>query len=177
MTLLFIVALLLAWPTFGISLLLWFAILVFRGKQQADATARRHVTSEVIEPLFRGRFSDFYKALDIPHKFDADITDESAHQCGRHIMNYLSHNPSEAAIFVKGLKKWALKGSGNLCDPVEAAETESRYDAKEEIHLVSYRAIEALMKQNSLRCFNSVDLDALSQYISAIESRARLQAN
>jgi len=177
MPLLFIIALLLAWPTFGISLVAWFVVLFFRGKQQADATARRHVTSEVIEPLFRGRFSDFYRSLDIPHKSGTQVSEESAHQCGRHIMNYISHNPSEAATFIRGLKKWATKGSGTLCDPVEAAETESKYDAKEEIHLVSYRAIEALMTQNPLQCFSSVDLNAITQYISAIESRARLQPN
>lgn len=177
MGLLFILALLLAWPTFGLSLVAWFVLFALKGFKQAEASEQRKIVAEVIEPLFKGRFADFYDALDIPYLRNAERTQSKSHQCGRFIMNYLAHNPSEAAIFTRGLKRWAAKGSGQLCDPVEAAEFETRYDEKKEIHLVAYRAIEALMSQNNLPCFQGVDLGAVSQYTSAIESRERLQAS
>lgn len=173
----FILALLLAWPTFGLSLVAWFVLLFLKGAQQAKSSEQRKVVAEVIEPLFKGRFADFHDALDVPYEWNAERTQSKSHQCGRFIMNYLANNPSEAAIFTRGLKRWATKGSGQLCDPVEAAEFEVRYDEKKEIHLTAYRAIEALMSQNNLPCFQGVDLDAVSQYISAIESRERLHGN
>jgi hypothetical protein len=176
MGLLFILALILAWPTLGLSLVAWFVFLFLKGKKQAKASDQRKVIAEVIEPIFKGRFANFYDALDVPFDWDEGSQSKS-HQCGRFIMNYLANNPSEAAIFTRGLKRWATKGSGQLCDPVEAAEFEKRYDEKKEIHLTAYRAIEALMSQNNLPCFEGVDLDTVSQYISAIESRERLQGN
>ncbi len=177
MSLLFILALLLAWPTFGLSLVAWLLLLFLKGAKQAKASEQRKVVSEVIEPLFKGRFADFYDALDVPYRWDSERTQSQSHQCGRFIMNYLAHNPGEAAIFTRGLKRWATKGSGQLCDPVEAAEFETHYDEKKEIHLTAYRAIEALMSQNNLPCFQGIDLDAVSQYTSAIESRERLQGS
>lgn len=177
MGLLFIIALILAWPTFGLSLVAWFLLLFLNGVKEAKASKKRKVIAEVIEPLFGGRFSDFYDALDVPYEWNAERTQSKSHQCGRLIMNYLAHNPSEAALFTRGLKRWATKGSGQLCDPVDAAGYEMLYDEKKEIHLTAYRAIEALMSQNSLPCFQGVDLDAVSQYASAIESRERLRGS
>jgi hypothetical protein len=177
MGLLFILALLLAWPTLGLSLVAWFVLVFLKAAKRAKASAQREVIAEVIEPLFKGRFADFYDALDVPYRWDAERTQSESHQCGRFIMKYLAHNPSEAAIFTRGLKRLAAKGSGQLCDPVQAAEFETRYDEKREIHLTAYRAIEALMSQNNLPCFQGVDLDAVSQYTSAIESRERLQGS
>jgi len=175
LTLLFIIALVLAWPTFGLSLVAWFIILFFKGKSKAIASSQRHVTKDVIEPLFQERFAEFYMALDIPF-FPGEKSDlATSHQCGRFIMNYLAHNPVEAGIFLRGLKRWATKGSDQLCDPVEAAEYEVQYQDKQEVHLTAYRAIEALMKQNSLPCFRGVDLEVVEQFSNAIESRESLR--
>lgn len=158
MGLLFIVALVLAWPTFGLSILAWLVLAFFKSKAKVDAIDERENRKALIEPVFGGRFSEFFKALDIPILHGSHVSEADAHQCGRHIMTYLAHNPQEGALFLQGLKKWQTKGSHQLCDPVTAAKSERDYDAKAEIHLVSYRAVEALMaNNNNLRCFRSIN--------------------
>ncbi len=171
MGVLFIVALLLAWPTFGLSLIVWVVIAFFNIKKKEYNNNQRKVISEIISPLFKERYGEFYKSLDIPYVLFDYGPESDAIKCGRHIVNYISHNPEEAAQFIEGLKFWTLKGSSSLCDPIEAAKCEVGQNIKRHIHLVSYRAIEALMMHNNLPCFNSVDLPRLKQYIDAIEAR------
>jgi len=166
---LFVVALVLAWPTFGLSLVAWFVVAFLKGKSAAKASAQRHVKLAVIEPWFQERFAEFYMALDVPYSLDEEPDWETAHQCGRLIMNYLAHNPSEADIFYRGLLGWTRNdmGVGGLCDPAEAAECELLAE-KGEIHFISYHAIKALMKNNSLPCFRTVDLAAVEQLLNEI---------
>lgn len=167
---LFIVALILAWPTFGLSLVAWFVLAWFKARQKVAGINRREELKTVIEPLFQERFSDFFYALDMPTAFDEELTEQEAHQCGRHVMNYLAHNPSEAAIFMKGLEKWRTKGSPTLCDPVTAASDEKNLNAKGEIHLTSYRAVEAVMTNNAgLRCFSKISLPQVALNRSTLE--------
>lgn len=157
MEILFIVALLLAWPTFGLSIVAWFVLVFLKAKGNANRVERRDKVKEVIEPLFEGRFSNFFFALDIPIYDGEEMSEAEAHQCGRHIMNYIAHNPIETSEFIRGLQRWKTKGAPNLCDPITAAQDENRYNAKGEIHAVSYRAVEALMIKNKISCFKKVD--------------------
>lgn len=169
MGLLFILALVLAWPTFGLSILAWLVLAFFRSKKKIDAIAERDNRKVLIEPIFGGRFSEFFEALEMPILHGLRVDETDAHQCGRHIMNYLAHNPQEGALFLQGLKKWQTKGSHQLCDPVTAAESERDYDSKAEIHLVSYRAAEALMTNNNLRCFGSINFGKLVEQRMMLE--------
>lgn len=162
MALLFVIALVLAWPTFGLSIVAWFVLLFFKSKGNAEKINRREEVKSIIEPLFQEQFSDFFMALDMPLHHGCELTKDEAHQCGRHVMSYLSHNPSEAAIFMQGLKKWATKGSSQLCDPATAAGDEKNYNAKGEIHLTAYRAVEAIMtNNNSFKCFHKIELGSV----------------
>ena len=170
MGILFIAALVLAWPTFGLSLVGWFVLAWFKSRQKVAGINRREELKTVIEPIFQGRFSEFFYALDMPTISDEQLTEQEAHQCGRHIMNYLAHNPSETAIFMEGLQKWRTKGSPTLCDPVTAASDEKNLNAKGEIHLTSYRAVEAVMANNSgLRCFSKISLSLVALKRSSLE--------
>ncbi|OWQ98388.1 hypothetical protein [Sphingopyxis witflariensis] len=170
MAILFLVALLLAWPTFGISILLWLGLVFVQTKPKIEKIDRAKEVASVIHPLFTGRHADFYRALDVPLVFQPRDQQRDAVQAGQHIVNYLAYNPEEAAIFMQGLAKWKDKGSAGLCHPVAAAEFERDFEAKREIHLTSYRAIQALMANNpSLHCFRNVDFSKLSTEIAAIE--------
>lgn len=162
MGILFIIALLLAWPTFGLSIVAWVAILFINAKGHANKVERREKVKEAVEPLFEGRFAEFFLALDMPIYEWEELSEAEAHQCGRHIMNYIAHNPTETSEFIRGLQKWKTKGAPNLCDPITAAQDENRYNAKGEIHAVSYRAVEALMTNNSIPCFKKVDFDGIA---------------
>lgn len=169
MGILFVVALILAWPTFGLSLVAWFVLVWFNSRHKVAGINRREELKNVIEPLFMGRFADFFHALDMP-TLTEELTEQEAYQCGRHVMNYLAHNPSEAAIFMKGLEKWRTKGSPTLCDPVTAASDENNLNAKGEIHLTAYRAVEVLMTNNSdLRCFSKINLPLVALNRSTLE--------
>ena len=158
MEILFVVALLLAWPTLGLSIVAWIGLFFIKAKGNTNKLEKREKVKETIEPLFQGRFSDFFLALDMPIYECAEISDAEAHQCGRHIMNYIAHNPTETTLFINGLQKWKTKGDLNLCDPITAAKNEHNYDAKGDIHMVCYRAVEALMTNNKLKCFEKVDV-------------------
>lgn len=171
MAILFLVALVLAWPTFGLSILAWVALAFFKGKQKRGQIDQRHSRAALLEPLFNGRHAEFFNALDIPRVHGYEVSDDAAATCGRHIVTYIAHNPEEAAAFAQGLMKWQTKGDPRPADPVLAAESENQYGAKGDVHLVSYRAIEALMTNNkSLTCFRSLD------YGRVVEERMKLEA-
>lgn len=171
MGILFIIALLLAWPTFGLSIVAWLAILFIKAKGNASRVEKRERVKEVIEPMFGDRFAEFFFALDMPTFKWEEVSETEAHQCGRHIMNYIAHNPTETTEFMNGLKNWTTKGDPNLCDPVTAAKAENTYNAKGAIHAVSYRAVEAVMTNNRIKCFEKVDLAGVTA------ARAMLELN
>lgn len=83
----------------------------------------------------------------------------------------VSMTGAKDAIFVGGLKKWADEGSGRLCSPIEAATLENIHGDRTIIHLVSYRAIRAIIvnNNNKLRCFYHVDTEKLSGYLPTLE--------
>ncbi|MHC2364126.1 hypothetical protein [Rhizobium leguminosarum] len=159
----FIVALVFAWPTYGLSIIGWLVLVFFKSRNTVAKSVRRKEFVSVLEPMFNGRFADFYRALEVPLLDGFALTEKDAHQCGRHVMNYLAQNPEEAALFVSGLEKWRTKGTSMLSDPVTAAQSEKMYDDKGEIHLTAYRAIKAVMLNNSLKCFDAVNLAKLME--------------
>jgi hypothetical protein len=158
MAVLFVLALLLAWPTFGLSLVAWLILGFFKSKSKAIKADRRSSVLQAISPLFGERYAEFYEALNVPRLvFEAPSKDE-AYQCGRLIVSYIAHNPSETALLLEGLKLRTLHGNSNLWDPVDAVKCEAQHSAMGNIQLISYRAIETLMTQNNLPCFRYVSL-------------------
>ena len=70
-------------------------LMFLKAKGNVGKVDRREEIKNIIEPLFQKRFRDFFMALShISIVTGCDLTDEEAHQCGHHIMNYLAHNPS-----------------------------------------------------------------------------------
>ncbi|MDQ7962795.1 hypothetical protein RDI61_01845 [Pseudomonas plecoglossicida] len=176
MALLFVVALVLAWPTYGLSLVAWLAIMLLKSAAKIKRIKKSNEIEAILNPLFSDNFADFFRALDVPFMHGYANTDEECRQCGRHIMNYLCHNPEEAAIFVKGLKRWGTNGYEGFSDPVVAASAENEYDTKAEIHLTSYRAIDAIMTNNKgIKCFGKVDYGKLLEYKVQLELAGALK--
>lgn len=155
---LFIVAVLFAIPTYGVSLIAWFVLALLRAQGRAGRSDERENRKVYIEPLFTGRFAEFFRALDMPFIIGETIDHNDAHKCGRHIMNYIAHNSEEGAVFMRGLDKWRTKGDYSPCHPIVAANEERALNCKGEIHLVAYRAVEAIITNNpNLPCFRSID--------------------
>lgn len=117
MGILFVVALVLAWPTFGLSLLVWFVLMIFKGKSKADKAERREAVASMIEPLFQNQYGNFFLALDIPKLHGFEFSQADAHQCGRHIMNYFAQNPKEAAFFYQRVRQVEDQGQSGTLRP------------------------------------------------------------
>lgn len=130
------------------------------------------MTAELIEPLFREKFADFYLALLIPRLPAGKVTLQDAEQCGRYIVSEIARNSSDVYTLLRGLRKWEPVGSISLSNPVEVAEQEYRTGNRADIHFVAYRAIETLMSNGTPSCFADVDLAAIKEYLSAVEGRA-----
>ncbi len=172
MSILLIIALILAWPTYGLSLLAWLVLLHFSSKRKLKGIDRMRENQPLIDSLFRKQHAEFVRTLDLPYLSGLRLSEADANQCARHLINYLAHNPDEAALFIKGLEKWKPLNSTQLSDPVTAARSEKQYNAKGEIHLTSYRAIEALMTNNKgLKCFELIDLGKLMQERILLDTR------
>lgn len=170
MPLLLIVALILAWPTFGLSLVAWVALVALNAKKNQESIVRREEAKTVIEPLFREQFAEFFLALDLPTKFRQKLTDGEAHQCGRHLMNFIAHNPNETRSFMAALTQQANRNSSNSLDPVAAAKDTG-------LDLLCYRAVLALMTNNpNLGCFSKIDCGKVLEEASKIESSLKLQS-
>lgn len=159
MVLLFLLALLLAWPTFGLSLIAWFAWFYLRAKNETDKVTARQEIQPLLEAVFTNRHAEFFNALEIPIKpSTVGISPADAHQCGRHIMNYIGHNRDELQVFLEGLKRWA-KEDGQICHPADAALIERRLGGEGDVYRVSLRAVDAIVSRNpQLPCFKSIDL-------------------
>ncbi len=174
---LFILALVFVIPSFGLSLVAWFALAWFNARQKVAGIHRREEMKTVVEPLFGGQFAEFFLALDVPTMFE-EFTPEEARQCGRHIMNYVAHNPSETAMFMKGLERHRTRTGDKALDPVGAARDEYHRNAKAEIHLTSYRAIIAITTNNSsVGPFRKAHLAAVAMNVNALESLELIRAN
>jgi hypothetical protein len=161
MKLLFLLALLLAWPTYGISLIVWLTVHFISIEKKTDKIDAGRETAILLEPLFTNQQADFFNALEVPLKpAIGAVSHNDAHQCGRHIMNYIAHNPGELLAFVSGLKRWA-SDDGQMCHPVAAVHIERRL-GRGDVLAVSLRAIEAIVTHNpNLQCFQSIDLARL----------------
>lgn len=170
---LFILALILAWPTFGLSILFWIVLAVIQSKQRAKKMEAMKESRTILDPLFDERFDEFFLSLDLPLNNSATIAKEEAGKCGRHIVNFIAHNSEETELFIRGLKRWKggarARTDSTLCDPVQAARTESLLE-KAEVHLSAYRAMEAISLNNrNLSSFQKINIPLLRERIAVIE--------
>lgn len=166
---LFILALILAWPTFGLSILIWLFLLFLKAKDKTRKIDIMREKRTVLDPLFRERFDEFFLSLDLPLASGATISKEEASHCGRHIVNFIAYNHEETELLIKGLKRWEDGTGSALCDPIRAAQIESLLQ-KAEVHLVAYRAMEAISINNrNLRSFQKISLPVLRERMAVIE--------
>lgn len=171
MTLLFLLAILLAIPTYGLSLLAWIAwsFLAARNKAKERINGLEHMraTRSVVEPLVGGTWSEFYQALDIPKRHGDERNDARDSQCGQHILNFISHNPDATQAFMEALKLHRLKGSASLPTAIEAIRFERGWQGGP-MHNLCYLAIVTLTKQNSLPCFDNVEVTSVMKKMRQI---------
>lgn len=161
MTLLFLLALLLAIPTYGLSLLAWLVwfFLAARNNAKDKITGLDHMraTRSVVEPLVGGTRSDFYQALGIPKISKGTSSESRDSQCGQHILNFISHNPDLTQAFMDALKLHRLKGSASLPTAIDSIKFERSWQGGP-MHHICYFAIATLTSQNNLPCFDDVDI-------------------
>lgn len=177
MGLLLVVALVLAWPTFGLSLVAWCLLVWFSAA--AKAANKKHIDQRraVMDLAVRGRDAEFFLALDMPLKRRAELTPAEAEQCGRHVLNYVAHNSEETALLMRGVEKHSLRNGGAPFDAIAAAANETWATVKAEMHLVAYRGIVAVSTNNpNLQCFSKIEITTLRHRIRDIESTLRKYA-
>lgn len=171
-------AVFLAWPTVGLSLLAWFGWLVWlRVRADRDAKTRKAISGK-LKVLMDGHHIEYAGGLMLPYTEGVAYEARTAAQLeamGRIIQRFLVQNPKEADKFIAAVE--AQCGcDGDLCvsPPTEALMYED--DREPLVQLVSYRAVEALMTHNSLPCFQTVDLAAVSEHVTEIEQRLKDRA-
>lgn len=166
MTILFILAILLAIPTSGLSILAWIVwfFLAARNKAKDRVSGINHMraTRSVVEPLVGGDTAEFYQSLDIPKAYAETRSKPHDSQCGQHILNFISHNPDLTQAFMEALKLHRLKGSASLPTAIEAIEFERGWQGGP-IHHICYFAIATLTSQNRLPCFDDVDIASMRE--------------
>jgi hypothetical protein len=164
---LFILALLLAWPTFGLSLVAW---VIYKAMSGSSKISNRHRNVEVIEPFFDGRFDHFFGALEVPTLSGNPVPAADAHQAGRLIMNYVAHNQDEFRTFLNGVKFWTVPWGNRPPSAIAAVHSENVMETVATVRAASYRGIETLMMSNpELRCFRDVDLAGVSRKRAVLE--------
>lgn len=177
MGMLFVAALILAWPTFGLSIVAWIVFNFYHVKKRVDQNEKAKTSglAVVISKVFDGEHEKFFRSLDIPLLTGYEITEEDAHQAGRLIMNYLIQNPDDGIGFLEGVAAWTVQDGSGDTDYIEAAlaaKSERDYNMKANVHLFAYRAVETLMVNNkNLKCFRSVNLAKVMEFRSIIEMK------
>jgi hypothetical protein len=169
MGLLFLIALFLAWPTYGLSLLAWLGYAFLKARADAQKSLKRQERMPLWELLFPNGYARFFDELDVPAFNDYELQRHDREKCGRHIVNYLAQNDSEGLLFLQGLSRWR-QADGVYADPIAAIAAERSLKGKGNVHLVAFRAIEAIMMNNpKLACFNMVDLTEVSHRVRMME--------
>jgi hypothetical protein len=167
MTLLFLLAVLLAIPTFGLSILAWIVwfFLVAQNNAKDKITGLDHMraTRSVIKPLVGGTTADLYQALNVPNALIDTGSEARDAQCGQHILNFISHNPDLVQAFMEALKLQQVKGSVSLPTAIDTIELERSWDDGGPMHFLCYFSIGTLTAQNSLPCFDNVDTASMTR--------------
>lgn len=174
MLILFLLAVLLAIPTSGLSIIAWVVWFVIAARNKAKERVAGldgiRATRSVMEPLVGGSWADFYRALDIPkvaHKPGNAAYDE---RCGQHILNFISHNHHVTEAFMNALKLHRMKGNPALPTAIEALGYEREWQGGP-MHHICYLAVTTLTSQNSLHCFDDVDMIAVRREMLKIADR------
>lgn len=171
----FILALVLAIPTYGISILIWIVWLFVKGyftakARIASADQRQFVRHVMIEPLLGGYSEiEFFDALDIPLT-SYYISDEDKEMCIHHILNFISNNKEIAGVFIQGSKRYLYpdKSEG---DAYLAATAERESSNLGFVHYAVYVAILSLCSNNHLPCFDGIDLVSVAARVKLIGNK------
>lgn len=171
-----VIALVLTLPTFGLSLLVWIASFFLLSKAKQRANEARHKKREILN----GYISDpgvFMRDLHFPRW--KPMSKENANRCGSLILNYIAHNPSEMQIFIDGIHQATTSGmllsvrrnDGHKATAIEMAD--GNLDKK--IHLVCFRAVEALVHNNNFDYFSEINTKIMKNYINEIEATGKFE--
>lgn len=175
----FILALVFAIPTYGISILIWIVWLFVKGfvkgyltakTRIASADQRQFVRNVMIQPLLGGYSElEFFNALDIPLT-TFDISEEDKEMCIHHILNFISNNKEIAGVFIQGAKRFLYpdKSEG---DAFLAASAEKENGDLGFVHYAVYVAILSLCSNNHLPCFNEIDLVSVATRVKLIGNK------
>ena len=174
MTLLFLLAVLLAIPSSGLSIVAWVVwfFLSARKNVKEKGTGLDHMraTRATIEPLVGGTWSDFYQALDIPKNSKKSSFEANDTRCGQHILNFISHNPHITQAFMNALKLHRVKGNPSPTTAIDSIRFERDWQGGP-VHYICYLAISTLTSQNNMPCFDDVDMVAVRRKMLQIAQR------
>lgn len=164
MTFLFLLSILFAIPTFGLSVLAWLFYFFWaarnNAKDRVSGLNHMRATRSVVASLVGGDTAEFYRSLYVPKTCEEGICVANDSQCGRHILNFISYNPDITQEFMQALNLHRLKGSASLPTIIEAIEFERDWQFRP-LHNVCYFAIVTLTSQNRLPCFDDVDIPSM----------------
>ena len=180
-TLLFLLALFLAWPTFGLSFLGFFGWIAWTGYSRGNMVHKREALSLLLEPMFDRNveggqgYVRLIESLRLPwRREDAydGFPEAEYRQCGRLVMLFLANNPPEAAAFIKAMREI---DPTDFSAPHETLDYEEQNRQGNDLRLICYRAVEALMTNNDLPCFAGFDLAEISRRVTEMtkEQKAR----
>jgi len=186
-TLLFVLAVFLAWPTFGLSLLALFGWIAWTGYSRGQKAENRQAMSVELEPIFdndgtEDGYHNFMLSLGLPRKNEnVELTEYQLlmlKECGRLIMLYFAHNPREAKALMEARKMIDPDEFVSLGELLQWEDSEHRsfiwgYHSSD-LRLVCFHAVKALMTNNDLPCFEPFDLEEVSIQIKhmSLEQKA-----
>ena len=130
----FLIALILAIPTYGVSVLLWLVCFVLMSATKGVAEAHRkndmRTVRNNIETYLGGTPYDFLSALDIPQKPNGQRTDKTVpeginlFEAGEHILNFVSYNSDILKVASDALEFHKISGDDQPISLVKAARFE-----------------------------------------------------
>ncbi|MGJ5618753.1 hypothetical protein [Sulfitobacter sp. MF3-043] len=186
-TLLCVLAVFFAWPTFGLSILALFGWIAWTGYSKAQKAKNRQALSVELEPVFdKDGTGDGYHSLmlslGLPKKNESvGLTEHQLlmlKECGRLVMLYFAHNPREAKAFMEARKKFDPDEFVSPGELLQWEDSEHRsfiwgYHSRD-LRLVCFHAVKALMTNNDLPCFEPFDLEEISIQIKdmSLEQKA-----
>jgi|TARA_R100000935_G_scaffold58859_1_gene98699 hypothetical protein len=188
-TFLFVLAVFLAWPTFGLSFLVLLGWVAWTGYSRGKNAEKREHMSLLLEPLFAREheqsspYSNFIGQLELPIKDEFQnliLTSAQLEQCGRLVTQYFAHNPREATAFVNTLHSvdpWDDLSPGDAlgCESQEHSSFIWGHHSSD-LRLVCFRAVKALMTNNDLSCFEPFDLDGISAQLEKMSKEQKAVA-
>lgn len=180
MGILFLVALLLAWPTFGLSIVAWLGLAWAKAARTGQRASARRSRVAAIEPMFQYEYDDFdgfVDMMDLPMVPGMTMSSEEQYTCGRLIMNYIAHHERECAVFIALFMATGRNHAGGGLSMASYTLLVEKTQERKLAHAICYRAVETLISSNRLPCFRSVDYGEVVAQLANMEMREILSGH